>query len=639
MKNKKTKILIIGGIVAVLLAGIIIFAVSKFGGSDAPKDSEVSADDNPFLEETGYAKSEVALDGVLDEKQWEGLKEVSYNEKTTTTVKGFYGENGIYIGAKVEDTDLWATSSNVYDNSSFELYLDKSGKGGTAPNNNHLQLFVDINEQSLARDGNGGLWIDTDLIKSYAVKVDGTVDDDVEDKGYTVEMFIPYSQLGGESEINYGIAFGTVGCKDGQRDSWCGISGVDVHNPDTYYIFYRDTNEIAKARKVNLAKHNVDGIDNDSIWNGRSKFAFGDGGRGNVSNHFAEEGLYFFFEMQDDKVCAEGTAVYLNDSVEMYLDTLGNGGKTPQTDDVQVRVDVDGNIEVLKGNGTEWAPFNDNTFAGIQKTGNGYNVEVFIPWSDLGMEKAPASMKVSFGSVDWDGVKKSDGSREITWSGIGSDPQIPDNYTKMTSNSIEVPKSGGILVVTPPKAPASEVKLDGVFDDKLWENAQLFLYSGMSVKVRYVWTDNGCYMAFDVTDDNVKTASSKVYENSSVEVYLDAQNNDGNPDDNDRTILVDAAGNMIFRKGVEGTYIDFIGSAIQSKAVKTASGYAVELYIPWAELGGEKPEKMGVAFAQIMLWEGQDPVLRWFNDGLCSDPQKPALYSDFTSSQISDVTE
>lgn len=633
MKNKKAKLLIIGGIVVALLVAVSAFALNKFGGNDVPNDSEVSADDNPFMEDTGYAKSEVALDGVLDDKQWDGLKEISYSEKTTTTVKGFYGENGIYIGAVVQDTDLWATSSKVYDNTSFELYLDKTGKGGTEPNSNHLQLFVDINEQSLARDGEGGVWIDTDLIKSYAVKVDGTVGDDVEDKGYTIEMFIPYSQLGGETEINYGIAFGTVGCKDGERESWCGIPGVNVQSPDTYYIFYRDTNEISKARKVNLAKYNVDGKDEDVIWKDRTKYVFGEKERGSVSNYFAEEGLYFFFEMQDDKVCAEGTAVYLNDSVEMYIDTLGNGGKKPQKDDVQVRVDVSGNIEVLKGNGTEWEPKNDNTFAEIQKTETGYNVEVFIPWADLGMEKTPESMNVSFGSVDWDGVKKSDGSRERTWSGIGSDPQVPDNYIKMTKTSVEASAKAGILVVTPPDAPESEVKLDGVFDDKLWEKAQLFLYSGMSAKVRYVWTENGCYMGFDVTDDNVKTESKKVFENSSVEIYLDAQDNDGNPDDNDRTILVDAAGNMSFRKGVDGKYIDFIGSAIQSKTMKTPTGYTVELYIPWVELGESKPAKMGVAFGQVMRFEGEEKT-RWFNDGFCKDPQKPALYALFTEKQI-----
>lgn len=642
MKNKKAKILVVSGIIAVLLAGIVALVLIGFGKNKIPQDSKVSADSNPFLEDKGYDKPEVVLDGVLDDEQWKELKTISYNEKTKTTVKGFYGKSGIYIGAVVEDTDLWATSSKVWENTSFELYLDKTAEGGEQPESNCLQFFVDINETSHTTIGNGGYWTETDIIKSYAVKVDGTVDDDVEDKGYSIEMFVPYSQLGGESDVNYGIGFGTVSCKDGSRDTWCGIPGVDVQKPDTYYVFYRDTNEIAQPRKVNKAKYNVDGKDDDSIWAGRTTLTFGEGGRGKVSNYFAEEGLYFFYEMQDDKLSADGTAVFLNDSVEMYLDTLSNGGKTPQTDDVQVRIDVSGNIEVLTGNGTNWSGYRDNVFAGIQKTSSGYNMEVFIPWSDLGMEKAPQSMNVSFGTVDWDGVKKADGSRETIWSGIGSDPQAPDNYTKMTKNSIEVPKVLG-LVLTPPKAPASEVTLDGVFDEKLWENAEVFLYSGMSVKVRYFWTDNGCYMGFDVTDDHVKTESGIVWENSSVEVYLDYQNNNGNPDDKDRTILVDAKGNTELRLGMENSWVTFTGSAIQSKTKTTDTGYKVELYIPWAEFGGAKPSKMGVAFGQVMVWESQEDgkefECRWYSDGLCADPQKPALYSDFTATEIVDVAD
>ena len=182
-------------------------------------------------------------------------------------------------------------------------------------------------------------------------------------------------------------------------------------------------------------------------------------------------------------------------------------------------------------------------------------------------------------------------------------------------------------------APTSEVKLDGSFDDALWSKAKLFLYSGSSVKVRWVWTDKGCYLGFDVTDDHVVTSGQKPFENSSVEVYLDYQKNGGNPDEKDRTILVDAAGNMLFRKGVDGKYIDFGSANIQSGTKKTDSGYAIELYIPWAEFDAGKPTEMGVAFGQVMRWEGEEGT-RWFNDGLCSDPQNPSLYSIFTEQQI-----
>ena len=144
---------------------------------------------------------------------------------------------------------------------------------------------------------------------------------------------------------------------------------------------------------------------------------------------------------------------------------------------------------------------------------------------------------------------------------------------------------------------------------------------------------DGCYLGFDVTDDHVVTSGQKPFENSSVEVYLDYQKNGGNPDEKDRTILVDAAGNMLFRKGVDGKYIDFGSANIQSGTKKTDSGYAIELYIPWAEFDAGKPTEMGVAFGQVMRWEGEEGT-RWFNDGLCSDPQNPSLYSIFTEQQI-----
>ena len=636
MKNKKAKILLICGIFVVLVAGILasifIVANNRLGGNDLPTDSNVSADHNPFLEDTGYAKSEVVLDGVLDDKQWEGLKSVSYNEKTTTTVKGFYGENGIYIGAIIEDKMLWGHNGPVVENSSFEMYIDPTGEGGEKTGSQHLQLYIDVKEQSSSN---------TDLVKSYAVKIDGTMNDDVEDKGYTMEIFIPYSQLGDNSDINYGITFGTVGCnKEGVRESWCGISGVNPHCPDTYYTFYRDTNEIAKPRKVNYAKYKVDGKDTDKIWQGRKTLTFGDFGRAKVSNYFAEEGLYFFFEMQDDKVCAEGTTVWLNDSVEIYLDSLSNGGETPQADDIQVRADVLGNIEVVKGNGTGWEARRDNVFSGVQKKDDGYNLEVFIPWSDLGMEKAPASMGVSFGSPDWDGEFDAEGNKARTWSGIGTNPHVPNTYVKMTKNYIDFQETMGMLVVKTPKAPAAEVTLDGVLDEKLWDDAQIFLYSGMSVRMQYVWTDRGCYMGFDVSDDNVEIDNNFVFSNSSVEIYLDYLNNKGTPDDNDRTIFIDASSKMLLRRGVEGVYTDFKGSAIQSKAMITDTGYTIELYIPWAEFGGGRPEKMGIAFGHVLKFKTPEGTVqhRWFGDGLCPDPQKPSLYSEFTSTNIVDVT-
>lgn len=623
MKMKK----LLPWLLGLLVLGLIAVCLVVFwpASVSVPDDYKPTENENPFLVDTGYKKPEITLDGVLDDSKWENLKPFTFGDEITATVKAFYGESGVYVGAEINDPEMWAMSALVYDNTSFEVYLDYSGKGGKQPENEQLQIFIDINEKSLSRRGNSGKWQDDNLIKNYAVKVNGEEGIWDENNSYCVELFIPYSQLGGEPQVDYGIAFGLVGCRSNVREIWRGASGVDVQSPETYLKLYRDTNSIEYFRKVNHSNLELDGKTGDAAWANRLVYAFGDGGRGSIMNYFDEQGCYFFLQMRDDAVCAEGSSVFLNDSVEIYLDALSNGGKKPQVDDLQVRVDVNGTIEVLRGNGDgQWNNVMNNVFAGTCKTANGYNVEVFIPWADLNYEFAPESIKVNFGSVDWDGRTNASG-RAITWSGTGKDPQVPDTYIKITAQGIE-----GAVVPAPP----AEINLDGVLSDGQWKDTPSFVYG--DVTVNWFWTSRGCYMGFTVADSYVKTTGAMPFENSSVEVYLDYNYNAGKPDGQDRVVLVDAAGNMLCRKGVNGAYQDFITNRIQSGAQKTADGYVVELYLPWVEFDGSKPETMGVAFGQVTRHAGQSGTV-WLDDGLCTDPQNPDLYSEFTVDHIGPV--
>lgn len=616
MKRKMLRLMLLLLLVGALLVGC---------GPQVPEDYQPTANDNPFLKESGYKKPEITLDGVLDDAKWQGMEEFTFGDEITASVKAYYGESGLYVGATVYDPEPWAVSSMVYDNTSFEVYLDYSGSGGVKPENQQIQIFIDVNEQCMVRRGNGGLWQDTSLIKNYAVKVNGNIGEYNEETNYGVELFIPYSQLGGEPQVDYGIAFGLVGCKDSVRDIWRGVTGVNVQSPETYLKLYRDTNTVEFVRKVNTAALTIDGKNDDAAWEDAPVYAFGDGGRGSVSTYFDDKGCYFYFEMKDSAVCAQGSTVYMNDSVEIYLDALYDGGTKPQTDDLQVRVDANGNIQVLRGLGYgEWNDALNNVFAGTQKKDGGYTVEVFVPWSDLNLEQVPEAMGVSFGSVNWDGAVDEAGSRQISWSGIGTDPQLPDNYVKLTAEGVE---GAGQAPVEP------EIILDGVLSDSKWLGTPSHTFHNGTVKVNWIWTDQGCYFGFKVTDSNVSTEGTKPFENSSVELYLDYNYSAGNPDEQDRTILVDAAGNMLFRKGNGSVYLDFATAGILSGVSRTADGYVVELYIPWSEFGGSRPGKMGVAFGQVTLVPGQSGTV-WSNDGLCPDPQDPDWYSRITPTGI-----
>jgi len=607
----------------ILALGLFLTGCKEIPADYTPKN----ADENPFLSETGYKKPEINLDGVLDESVWEGIETFTFGDEISADVKAFYGESGLCIGAEVSDPELWAISAQVYDNTSFELYLDYSGKGGAKPGPEQVQIFIDINEKSLTRRGEGGRWVEDSLIKNYAVKVNGESGVIDPDNGYCVEIFIPYSQMGGEPQVDYGVAFGLVGCRENVRELWRGPSGVDVQSPETYLKLYRDTNKVEYFRKVNHSLLNLDGVADEAAWAGKPYYPFGDNARGSVASYMDEVGCYFFLKMRDDAVCAQGKSIFLNDSVEIYLDALSDGGKVPQTDDIQVRVDVNGNIEVLRGRGVgEWNNIMNNVFAGVKEVSDGYHIEVFVPWADLNYEFGPNDMRVSFGSVDWDGQSGNNSGRSITWSGTGKDPQVPDNYVKVTKTGIEGAQ-------TP--APAPEITLDGKLSDAKWANTPEFTYHDDKVKVNWFWTDRGCYMAFTVTDSNVQTTGQKPFENSSVELYVDYNYNGGKPDAQDRTILVDAAGNVLCRKGVNGGYLDFVTGRVRAGARKTSTGYIVELYLPWMEMGGGKPQTMGVALGHVVRTSGKKT--EWFSDGLCADPQKPDLYSEFTAQAIGGV--
>lgn len=637
--KKPVKLLIAGG--AVILAasvtvGAILFFNKNDKGDPAKKqdplhDYIASADVNPFIIDTGYKKPEIVLDGKLDDAQWKNKKALEYGDQVSASVKGFYGKDGIYIGMLVADKDLSGSSKNVYDNSSIEVYLDTTGKGGAKPSGSQIQLFIDVNEQIMVRRGSNGLWLDTDLIKNYAVQMNGTLNDKKADTGYSVELFIPYAQLGGEPQNDYGITFGVVGCKEGSRDNWTGVPGANPQVPDTYYKFYRDTNTFEAKRKTNHAEITLDGKDSETQWSGKSSYVFGDGGRGSVKTFFGSKGMYLLFDMKDSAVCAQGLVPHLNDSVEIYLDPLKNGGAKPQKDDIQVRSDVSGNIVLLRGTGTEWVEALNQTFSGTRVNGTlngsstGYGMEVFIPWSDMGMTAAPENMKINFGSVDYNGKKDAKGARVIAWSGTGKDVQKPDTYIKINKTGVE-----GATVT----ASASEITLDGSLTDTKWNNTPTFSYSGGKVRVRWFWTTQGCYTGFEVKDSSVQTDGSKPFENSSVEMYLDYNKDGGTPKADDRTILVDAAGRMLFRKGVNGQYLDFGTRSILSGVKKTSTGYTVEVYVPWSEFGKtSKPSVMGVAFGQVTRASSAKATV-WTPDGLCVDPQKPSNYSEFTPTRI-----
>ena len=110
----------------------------------------------------------------------------------------------------------------------------------------------------------------------------------------------------------------------------------------------------------------IDGEDTDAAWSGENvsetlQFT-------NQTNSVTvkllrgEHSLFFFFRVTDKYICAKGNDngedVAHSDSVELYIDSLNDGGTMPQTDDYQINLGVHDKTRILVGSGTSWSNWN-----------------------------------------------------------------------------------------------------------------------------------------------------------------------------------------------------------------------------------------------------------------------------------------
>ena len=153
------------------------------------------------------------IDGRLDDACWQradwtdpfgdiqGPQEPQ--PRLTTRAKMCWDDEYFYVGAQLDEPDLWATYDQreavIYHENDFEVFIDPDG-------DNHLYMELEINAL-------GTVW-DLLLIKPYrdggpavnawdiqglqsAIHLDGTLNDPSDtDHGWSVELALPWSVLG-----------------------------------------------------------------------------------------------------------------------------------------------------------------------------------------------------------------------------------------------------------------------------------------------------------------------------------------------------------------------------------------------------------------------------------------------------------
>ncbi|MCX7942993.1 MAG: carbohydrate-binding family 9-like protein [Deltaproteobacteria bacterium] len=157
-----------------------------------------------------YISTPLNIDGKLDEDHYKVARWTPYfglanGEPSTprfrTRAAVFYDERSLYVAFEVEDPDIWSGYTRddepIYNEEVVEFFADPEDDNQTyyefqvSPSNVRFDAYFEYHRSDL----NKAISYNSGFIS--AVYIDGTLNkrDDV-DKGYTVEMMIPFEKLG-----------------------------------------------------------------------------------------------------------------------------------------------------------------------------------------------------------------------------------------------------------------------------------------------------------------------------------------------------------------------------------------------------------------------------------------------------------
>ncbi len=131
------------------------------------------------------------------------------------------------------------------------------------------------------------------------------------------------------------------------------------------------------------------------------------------------------------------------------------------------------------------------------------------------------------------------------------------------------------------KAAKGTAVIDGDIDD-IWNKAEQIVTdrwvsgsSGSTAKVRTLWDDNRLYVLAEVTDSLVTKRSANVWEQDSVEIFIDQNNaRTGSYDGDDGQYRVNFDNETSVNPGS-------LSANLTSAAKRTPTGYIIEAAVDW----------------------------------------------------------
>lgn len=179
---------------------------------------------NDFLVPGNMEKSDFAIDGVLDNPEWDNATlSITFGGTAlcpaTVDAKVYFGKNGLSIGFLAHDTMISSSTSYtdpqfVVNSDNVEFYIDTKNDKGKIAKSDDYTFLINPEEYAEMRVGTGSYWGPWSGVIDYAVTINdnGTINNDSDvDTSWGCELFLPYKTFGFTEEDTVGIAFG---CRD-----------------------------------------------------------------------------------------------------------------------------------------------------------------------------------------------------------------------------------------------------------------------------------------------------------------------------------------------------------------------------------------------------------------------------------------
>lgn len=229
-----------------------IFLIPLRGGAQDPFKAFANLFTVPKNYTVNYVKTAPVIDGSLDDVAWQQAAwtddftdiegDLKPRPALQTNVKMLWGDSCLYVAAQIHDPNVWASLKQhddiVYLDNDFEIFIDPL-------KSTHQYFEIEVNAVNTIFDlflnkpyrngGNAMIGWDAAGLRSQ-VKIQGTLNDPSDtDKGWTVEMAIPFKAIG------FGInssapADGTIWRINFSRVEW------DTKVNDSKYVKLTDGN-------------------------------------------------------------------------------------------------------------------------------------------------------------------------------------------------------------------------------------------------------------------------------------------------------------------------------------------------------------------------------------------------------------